>query len=368
MSLTIRFVSTHLGHVRGGAEINDLTLGEEFSKLGHEVSYATIGNDSDDIPQETWTLGVDCPYAYDLSYSLPEPVGKITRHLNEELFIHRLRRREPEFLAEADVVYATGRPVLSRLRSLTDAPFVYAVRGRVNPVYDRYLKRADGLVFWGGCEEEYADESLLSIPNQTINPGVDPNVFRPRDLGMSDRPGYASGDRTVVVFSGRLEPVKQVDSIIETVSQLESRFDLTLVILGDGSQRAELERLADLILETTPVHFQGRVDHELIPRHLNASDVFVLASAMENHPIALKEALACGTYSVAPAIGRVPQIVPDGAGYVYEDNTTDGLMAALQEVLSNGLHRRQSRQDRSVRFSTWNDVAAKVLDLFRSLR
>lgn len=368
MPLKICFVSTHLGHVRGGAEINDLTLGTEFSKRGHNVSYVTIGNDGDDMAENVQTLSVDCPYAYNLSYSLPEPLGKVTRHLNEELFVQRIRRDAQKYLSEADIVYATGRPVLSRLRSLTDAPFVYTVRGRVNPLYDRCLKRADGLVFWGGCEEEYEDESILSIPNRTIDPGVDPDVFRPLELSDTDRPEYAANDRTVLMFSGRLEPVKQVDNIIEAVSRLEPEFDLTLVILGDGSRRSELEELADSILDETPIHFFGRVEHDSIPVHLNASDVFMLASAMENHPIALKEAVACGTYSVAPAIGRIPQIVADGTGCVYDDNTPEGLKAALREVLSEGLHRCESRQDRSVRFADWNDAAAEIIDLFRNLQ
>ncbi|NHN65596.1 glycosyltransferase family 4 protein [Haloarcula sp. JP-Z28] len=368
MSLRIRFVSTHLGHVRGGAEINDLTLGAEFSKMGHDVSYITIGNDSANLSNGVKTLGVDCPYAYDLSYSVPEPLGKIIRHLNEELFIHRIHQDTREPLSEADIVYATGRPVLSRLRKLTDSPFVYTVRGRVNPLYDRYLKRADGLVFWGGCDEEYEDKSILSIPNRTIDPGIDPDTFCPQELSDGDKPEYATNESTVLTFSGRLEPVKQIDNIIEAVSRLESEFDLTLVILGDGSQRSKLEELADSIVDETPIHFTGRVEHDSIPTHLNASDVFILASAMENHPIALKEAIACGTYSVAPAIGRIPQIVSEDTGYVYEDNTTKGLTAALQEILSNNRHKRRSRRERSVQFADWNDAADKIINLFKQLQ
>ncbi len=368
MPLRICFVSTHLGHVRGGAEINDLTLGAEFSKMGHDVSYITIGNDSADLSNDVQTIGVDCPYAYDLSYSAPDPLGKIIRHLNEELFIYRIRRDIREPLSGADIVYATGRPVLSRLRELTDAPFVYTVRGRVNPLYDRYLKRADGLVFWGGCDEEYGDESLLSIPNRTIDPGIDPETFCPQELSGGDRPAYATNESTVLTFSGRLEPVKQIDNIIEAVSRLESEFDLTLVILGDGSQRSKLEELADSIVAETPIHFLGRVEHDSIPIHLNASDIFILASAMENHPIALKEAIACGTYSVAPAIGRIPQIVAEGTGYIYEDNTIEGLTAALQEILSNNRHKHRSRWERSVQFADWNDAADKIVNLFEEVQ
>jgi len=368
MTLTIHFVSTHLGHVQGGAEINDLTIGTEFSKMGHNISYITAGDDRDDVCEHVQIHTIDCPYVYDLSYSLPEPLGKVMRHLNEEVFIHRIRQDAQEYLSEADIVYATGRPVLSRLRSLTNAPFVYTVRGRVNPLYDRYLKRADGLIFWGGCEEEYKNESILSIPNRTIDPGVNPDMFHPLEVSDTNQPEYAADDRTVLIFSGRLEPVKRVDRIIEAVSRLESKFDLTLVLLGDGSRRPKLENLADSVLNETPIHFPGRVEHDAVPIQLNASDVFVLASAVENHPIALKEALACGTYSVAPNIGRIPQIVANEAGYVYENNTTEGLTVALREVLSNDLYQHRSRQDRSLAFADWSDAAAEIIDLFRELQ
>jgi len=368
MELTIRIVSTHLGHVRGGAEINDLNLGGELTDLGHDVSYLAIAGGSMEFDEWVDIRTVDCPYIYDLSYSLPKPLGNVTRHINEELFVHRIRREAKELLSEADIVYGTGRPVLCRLQSHTPAPYVQTVRGRVNPLYDRYLRRADGVIFWGGCEEAYEDDTIFSVPNRQIDPGVDSDLFRPLELTDTIRPEYAFGNRTTLVFSGRLEPVKRIDNIIEAVSRVESEFDLTLVIIGDGSRRNSLEELAESVIDETPTHFLGRVEHDLIPIHLNTSDLFVLASQLENHPIALKEALACGTYSLAPSIGRIPTILDEGTGYVFGENTTTGLATALRTVLSEGRHQRGTRTERAVHFTDWGDAASELVEFFELLR
>lgn len=367
-SLEITFVSTHVGHVRGGAEINDLTISSEFRKQGHNISFVTINGDNDIGDTDFQTTEVTCPYVYDQSYSLPEPIGKVVRHLNEELFIYRTWREASEQLRNADVVYATGRPILVRLQSLTDAPFVYAVRGRVNPLYDRYLKRADGLVFWGGCEQEYCDDSIFSIPHRKIDPGVDPEMFHPRQLEEPQKPEYADSERTVLLFSGRLDPVKRVENIVDAVGRIEDTFDLSLVILGDGSRRSDWEARAKSKLQETPVHFLGRVEHSEVPFHLNSSDIFVLASELENHPIALKEAIACGTYAVAPSIGRIPNIVEERSGYVYDENTVSGLVKALQTVLDQKLHEQYSRTERAEMVTDWSEATSELHNLFSQLR
>lgn len=366
-SSKITIISTHIGHVRGGAEINDLTISSELQKLGHNVSFITIEGEKANLIEYP-TINITCPYVYDWSYSLPGPTGKLVRHMNEELFIYRTRHKASQRLRESDIVYATGRPILVRLQTLTEASFIHTVRGRVNPLYHRYLKQADGLVFWGGCEQEYDNKSIFSVPHRKIDPGTNPKLFHPRQLNPTMIPEYADNDRTVLIFSGRLEPVKRVENIIDAIACIEDTFDISLVILGDGSLRSELETRAESELDKTLVHFLGHVDHNKVPIHLNAADVFVMSSEIENHPIALKEALSCGTYAVAPSIGRIPDIVTKRSGYVYHENTVSGLKTTLRTVLNQDLHQQGSRRKRAEVVADWSDATTKLLSLFSELR
>lgn len=365
-TLTVTFVSTHLGRVRGGAEVNDLNLGEELTALGHDVVYVTIGGAPDSPSLDVPHIDISVPYLYDLSYDLLEPLGKVLRHLNEELFVLETRRRARERLRESDLVLTTGRPVLARLDDATDGVLCHAVRGRVNPRYDRFLRRADGLVFWGGCEAEYEASFLESVDYVSLDPAVDTSLFEPMGVDTSTL-SYPTENRTVVTFVGRLEPVKRVDRIIRAVGRLESAFNLSLVIVGDGSQRDTLEQLAADILTETPYSFLGRVPQADVPIHLNAADIFVLASRLENHPIALKEALACGTFAVAPAIGRIPELLTPECGQVFEENSTDGLTNIMEAVLRTEAFRSGSPADRATRSGGWASNARAIVSLFQRL-
>lgn len=364
--LSIIVVSTHFGRVRGGAEINDRNLGIELSKLGNDVRYITIAGEQSTEDIEPDCYAIDCPYLYDRSYQVPGLLGKPLRHLNEEIFVHRTRQEATEILTESNLVLTTGRPILTRLRSSSNCILFHAVRGRVNPLYDRYLTAADGLVFWGGCEAEYDNEEVLSQPQVTLNPAVDTDLFFPRET-IDSRVSYITDERIVLSFVGRLEKVKRIDRIIDAVAVLEEEFDLALVILGDGSQREALESRAEEMLTGTSTHFLGQVSQETVSLHLNAADLFVMASRMENHPIALKEALACGTYAVAPDIGRIGSIVTPDTGRVFENNTTEGLTAALRETIRTGEHRSLSRTERAAKFEGWEANAKAIIELYERL-
>lgn len=366
MSINVSIVSTHLGHVRGGGEVNDLCLGSALSELGHNVGYITLNAPNKEfLPPDHHYRTVECPYWYDRSYDLPSPLGKCVRHLNEELFVHRIKKEYSDVLAERDLVLTTGRPILSRLVSSTGGYLLYSARGRVNPLYDRYLSKTDGLIFWGGCEREYENLAVLSHPHVTLDPAVDTDIFRP--LAPPERIDLQTGKRITIGFVGRLEPVKQVDRIIDAVASLVDTYSLHLLIVGDGSRRAELEAHAEQLLPSDAVDFVGRVGREEVPQYLDSIHIFVMASELENHPIALKEAVACGTFCVAPNIGRVDEILDEEVGIAYSPDDSSALTKTLENVLESETFSEGTREERSKQFNSWLDNVKKVVEFYKSL-
>lgn len=365
-SYSIVFVSSHLGHVRGGAEINDLKLGRELTELGHDVQYITQ-QDPNRNPRE---LDVDCriidmPYLYGRSYDLFEPAGKILRHLNEEWFRWKINRTAPPELSEANFVLTTGRPLLVKLKSIADTPVFHAVRGTVNPLYHRYLTQADGLIFWGGCESEYSDKRILSQPRLTIDPAVNGSMFHPRDVETEVSDKWRNDEDLLAVFVGRLEPVKRVDALIDAVSDADN--DIRLLVVGNGSREATLQEHAERVAPNS-VSFLGYCEQETVAQLLNVADAFALASEHENHPIALKEALACGTYCIAPDVGRVESMVSSAAGTVVPDNDVKTLSAALDDAASEGVTAKD-RFERARSQNAWRDNAEAVIEFYeRTLR
>jgi glycosyltransferase involved in cell wall biosynthesis len=374
MSLDIAFVSTYLRHVRGGAEINDLNLGKALRELGHDVVHVTFEDESAemqsiDVPYET----VEAPLLLDLSYRVPWPTGKLVRHLNTSIYLRRLRQARPSSLTEADLVLTTGRPHLLKLQSMLNGVQFYSVRGPLNPIYTRSLRGAQGLVFWGGCETDFSDEQVLSRPSVRIDPAIDHDVFSPskRDPELRRRLVEGDDDATVLTYVGRLDKIKQVDVIVEAVARLHERGhdSVRLVVVGDGAERDSLESLATERTRPGVVRFEGRVPQVRIPEYLTASDVFVMASRQENHPIALKEALACGTYAVAPDVGRVQEIIDEPTlGHVYPAGTPDQLTETLETVLADRRFADDDRSERARTFETWLGNARSIGVLFREVQ
>lgn len=363
-NMNITIVCTHLGHARGGAEINDLHLGGEFRQLGHNVTYTFQMDDKrDPIELDRNTEPVRCPYLYGISYEIPEPFGKILRHLNQEYFVHQLKKQQAELLNHSDLILTTGRPILSRLAADFDAPVFHAVRGSVNPLYHSHLEGADGLVFWGGCEESYQDLGAFETPYITLDPGVDTSLFYTYEESAGRE--RQKDEPIQLIFVGRLEPVKRVDRILKALELLQQKGKaVEFTVIGDGSQRTKLEKIAENLGVSDSVEFTGRVPHDKIPEYLNANDIFVLASRMENHPIALKEALACGVYAVGPDKGRISEMLEhEENGHLYIPENGETLAAALEEVIESGTYGNNNVTDER-EISGWRENAEAILQLY----
>src|SRR6185503_5148514 len=85
-----------------------------------------------------------------------------------------------------------------------------------------------------------------------------------------------------------------VDHVLQAFALIQASVpDAELVVAGDGSQRAKLEQLAlELGLKNTS--FAGRVEHEAIVEQYRDSHIYLNASQIDNQPLSILEAFACG--------------------------------------------------------------------------
>ena len=144
------------------------------------------------------------------------------------------------------------------------------------------------------------------IPN-----GIDADAFR-YDSGLRDLTRKALGiaeDAFVVGGVGRLEPGKRFGVLIEAVAAIE---DAVLLLVGAGSERAGLERLAKAGASDRVV-FAGETDN--VTAMLCAMDVFASPSTEETFGLAILEAVACGlpvVYADSPALEDIKDIEHPG--------------------------------------------------------
>ncbi len=142
-------------------------------------------------------------------------------------------------------------------------------------------------------------------------------------------------DAGVVGTVGRLNEVKRQDRLLRAAAELRPRFPaLRVVIVGDGPERSNLERLAnDLGLAeiTTFAGFQPKPE-----LYLRAMDVFALTSRSEGFPVSILEAWAVGVPVVCTAVGGIPDVVADGeTGVLVPQHDAAGLVAALARPLAD---------------------------------
>jgi len=160
---------------------------------------------------------------------------------------------------------------------------------------------------------------------EVISNGVDISRFRVIDPGdFRERMGIPS-DAVVMLFVGRLQPEKSIETLIRATALLAPRFPkLFVLIIGGGNLKDELEALSRNLKVDTRVIFAGRLsESQLVPAY-NASDIFVLPSLAELEGMVVLEAMACGTPVVAYARGAVPEIVKDGiTGFLVNPSNDD---------------------------------------------
>ena len=130
---------------------------------------------------------------------------------------------------------------------------------------------------------------------------------------------------------GRLEPQKGVDVLIRALAEVE---DANLLVVGDGSERGELEELARDVGVSDRVEWKGWSDE---PRnYLPSLDVFVLPSRNEGFPLAVLEALLAEIAVIASDVGSVAEAIRDGeTGLLVPPEDHGALAAALRRILAD---------------------------------
>ncbi|TMK71171.1 MAG: glycosyltransferase family 4 protein [Actinobacteria bacterium] len=139
-------------------------------------------------------------------------------------------------------------------------------------------------------------------------------------------------DRFAVGWVGRMTPVKRTENVLDGFKRLRARgIDATLCLVGDGPDRAGLERRAHELGIVKDTLFLG-YQEDVGPLYA-AFDALVLPSGNEGTPVSVIEALAAETPVVATRVGGVPDVVRDGEdGFLVEPGDSEVFAERLAEL------------------------------------
>jgi D-inositol-3-phosphate glycosyltransferase len=208
-----------------------------------------------------------------------------------------------------------------------------------------------------------------ALPNKIgITPcGVNLELFQPVDR-IAAREKLGVSDKKILLFVGRIDPLKGLDQLLRALTYLKSFKGLRLVIIGgDEYSRTELEKLIKLSDELEiqdSVTFLGMVKHDQLPYYYSAADVCIVPSYYESFGLVALEALACGTPIVATDVGDLRNIIrQDETGHVVADNDPEKLAAGIARFLSRPNRDGESIliNRASVSKSSWTHIADLVI-------
>jgi len=168
--------------------------------------------------------------------------------------------------------------------------------------------------------------------------GVNLDLFCPMDKDTArQRLGFV--DDKIILFIGRIEPLKGIEQLLEAMPYLPSNQRARLIIIGgDANSENEMERLERLCRDfhiEDSVTFLGMRKQEQMPYFYSAADVCVVPSYYESFGLVAIESLACGTPVVATDVGDLKNIIHQGTtGYIVTDHAPQNLADKITRLLS----------------------------------
>ena len=247
----------------------------------------------------------------------------------------------PQGIVATLVGWITRRPVLITCH----AADIYGLRGWLRDRVRRWaLNRCSYItaVSHGLLEAIRALRVNGQIPSAVISMGVDTNDFHPqkRDQGLRER---LCGHGPMLLFVGRLVEKKGVEYLLGAMPAVLQTFpDATLVIVGDGHPRSDLEALAKSLRVDGHVRFVGAVPHIDLPSYYATADLFVGPSIVasggdaEGLPVVFIEAMSSGCPTVGSDVGGMGEvIVHDRTGIMVRERDPEAIAGAICNLLGD---------------------------------
>lgn len=280
--------------------------------------------------------------------------------------LRRIREDFPFDVIDAEFFWPDG-PAAALLATALDVPFSIKARGSdihiwgARPGIARQIlaagKVADGLLAVSGALR--ADMAALGMPEEKIrvhHTGIDLDAFRPADRAAAKTALGVSGP-LLVAAGGLLERKGQALAI----EALKAISGATLILVGDGPDRARLEALATGL----PVRFLGIQPHSALPGLLGAADVMVLPTVSEGLANVWVEALACGTPVVTSDVGGAREVIDRAAAGRLVPRDPAAIAAAVNALLANPPAQAAVREG-ALRFN-WEKNGAALLSHLHGL-
>ena len=197
---------------------------------------------------------------------------------------------------------------------------------------------------------------------------IDIDKYKKQDSELF-RKHIAPGGEKVLVHTSNFRQVKRVGDTIRVLEKVKKEVPTKLVLVGDGPDRSECERLARELDLQKDVVFLGKQDG--LVEILNASDLFLMPSQSESFGLSALEAMACGIPVVSTSVGGLPELnIQNETGYIAEIGDIDRMARYAIELLTNEKRYKsfsKNSRDRAVNNFDKNLIVPKYVEYYEKI-
>jgi len=240
---------------------------------------------------------------------------------------------------------------------------------------ERQIALAADRVVCASRGEKEALVRLYGVPPERIEVvpcGVDTGLFRPLGRPQARAELGLPQEVPLVLFVGRLEPLKGLDLLLRAHARLS--IPALLLIVGgdqrDEALRARLRALAQRLGTAQRVLFHPAVPHQRLPLYYSAADVCAVPSHYESFGLVALESMACATPVVASRVGGLQELVRHGqTGLLVSPAQPEPFARGLGGLLGDpALRDALGRRARLAALGyQWPQVAERVEAIYRQV-
>lgn len=162
---------------------------------------------------------------------------------------------------------------------------------------------------------------------------IDLNIFKKTE-NESFKKHVAPNGEKILVHTSNFRPVKRILDTVKILAKVREEVAAKLVLIGDGPDRSECERLVRELDLQKDVFFLGKQDG--LADLLSVADVFLMPSQSESFGLSALEAMACGIPVVSSSVGGLPElIVHNEVGFIAEFGDIDRMAKYTVDLLTN---------------------------------
>jgi glycosyltransferase involved in cell wall biosynthesis len=199
-----------------------------------------------------------------------------------------------------------------------------------------------------------------------VSVGVDRARFSPAEKSLAEGNSPIKNDKRIVLCVCRLEPRKDIPTLLFAMKEVLKTVDARLVIVGNGLLRERLLKMVENMGLSNSVTIDSKTEYDNLPAYYRSADVFSMSTLYEGLGIVFLEAMSSGLPIVSTSVGAIPEIL-DSSGILVPPRDPKALALAITSVLTDQSLRNEliAKGERTVSRFDWKKLISDYEQIYQ---